>query len=94
MIRPSEVVLAGYGYCPAKNGVFSVKSNQLMHETHVCASEGIRLQVSEVSSMCLLALGTAVALVFGVEMLTNMFCWISILIDMHTVFAIRIQTLN
>lgn len=55
MVRPSEVIFAGYGYCSAKNGVFSVKSDQLMHETHVCASEGIGLQVSEVSSMSLLA---------------------------------------
>lgn len=33
-------------------------------------------------------------LVFGVEMLANMVSWVSILVDMHSVFAIRVQALN
>ena len=65
-----------------------------MHEAHVRASKGIGLQVSEVSSMRLLAQGTTVTFVFGVEMLTIVGCWIAVLVYMNAVFAIRVQALN
>ena len=65
-----------------------------MHEAHVRASKGIGLQVSEVSSMRLLAQGTTVAFVLGVEMLTIVGCWIAVLVYMNAVFAIRVQTLD
>lgn len=98
MVSTAQIVLLGMNHHRTPNNrVLPVKRNQLVSKAQVRIAKRVSHQVAQVPDVSLLRKRTAMLLVIRVEMGSSScapLSQISELVDVNTVFSVRIEALN